>query len=280
MSTTNTTMVERVLEAIGIELDDEQRERLRKRRAWLRRGGPLLDFISANFLYILTLVAVAGVAGTAYFNYERSTYARDMRSIHTAIAQYPAHAPLRNLTLPILARYLPDAIEVIPGANGPGDTTSGLFFGGLLGDALPAYVYGGGGTTGEAIGASSARQLVLVAGDVNRPINETPGICVDLVRTVGPGVRSVQVRNAQGPIARAGGTTAVTSVAAGAMILAVQSTGGTWSTSGGGAATDEITFTKRRQAQTAALDTIGEDARIEAACNRAQQAIQVVYVFG
>ena len=105
-------------------------------RAAGRRGGPLLDFISADFLYILTTVAVVGVAGGAYATYERGSYSRDLRAIVTGIVSYGTHGKLRNMTLEDLDMVIPTGIEV--------DVATGVtYFGGILGDGLPLRIYGG-----------------------------------------------------------------------------------------------------------------------------------------
>ena len=155
----------------------------------LRRGGPLLDFISANFLYILTAVAVLGVAAGAYATFERNSYSNDLRSIMTSIIQYAsAGKRLNQMTFNDLRRVVPPNIDV--------DTADGMvYFGGLLGDGLPMYIYGGEDDFAE-LGAGSQRQLIMVVGDANTAANDSEGVCISLARTVGPAVKLIQLKTA------------------------------------------------------------------------------------
>ena len=153
----------------------------------LRRGGPLLDFISANFLYILPAVAVLGVAAGAYATFERNSYSNDLRSIMTSIIQYASTGKrLNQMTFNDLRRVVPPNIDV--------DTAEGMvYFGGILGDGLPMYIYGGRDAF-AALGAGSKRQLVLVVGDNNTAANDSEGVCISLARTVGPAVKLIQLK--------------------------------------------------------------------------------------
>ena len=264
----------------ALDTIDQPTTRREEQRRWMRRGGPLLDFISANFLYILTAVAVVGIAAGAYNSYERNTYSRDMRSIQTSIAAYTSQGKLKNLTWGVLDDYLPPNIEV--------DSTTGvLYFGGLLGDALPLRIYGGSATApAPALGAGSDRQLILVAGDKRQsPVNESSGICQDLTRTVGPGVRTIQLRSMA-----AGNTQTATKTGTDALSGADRcrhkgadgalSADVTWTA---GSATEALTFTKRKQdasaAKTETLNTIHENTEIVDACDD-DVLLQIVYIIG
>ena len=144
---------------------------------WSRRGGPLLDFISANFLYILSAVAVIGVASGAYANFERNSYSNDLRAIQTTFVQASTHASLASLTWGRVPALLPPSITL--------DADVGrIYFGGLLGEGIPMAVYGGdsGVATAVALGAGTVRQLVLVVGDTNTPANEDSAVCIALAR--------------------------------------------------------------------------------------------------
>ena len=185
-----------------------------------RRGGPLLDFVSANFLYILTTVAVVAVAAGAFLAYERHTYSRDLRTVMTTIASTTtAGARLNTITWTQLAGALPANIPVVE--EGTAGSGTGLIeFGGLLAGGLPLRIYGGNDNANyPQLGAGSARQLILVIGDTNNPANDSAGVCQDIARTVGPGVRTVQLlTNADDPPATAlfaGGVIAATPVPTG-----------------------------------------------------------------
>ena len=232
-------------------------------RAAGRRGGPLLDFISANFLYILTTVAVAG---GAYATYERGSYSRDLRAIVTGIVTYGTHGKLRNMTLEDLDMVIPTGLEV--------DAATGVtYFGGILGDGLPLRIYGGT-STHAALGAGSSRQLVLVIGDGNTPANDSSGICTDLTRTLGPGVRTVQLTDGDTtPTATSTGTATIVSAAVVADVM---------DATGANAGTDasaNLTFTRNPRAATLPLNEIHENDNVVDVCE-ADAAVQIVMVVG
>ena len=242
-------------------------------RAAGRRGGPLLDFISANFLYILTTVAVVGVAGGAYATYERGSYSRDLRAIVSAIVAYGTHGKLRNMTVDDLAVALPSGIDV--------DTANGVtYFGGILGEGLPLRVYGGKAAHAK-LGAGSNRQLVLVIGDSSLPANESSGICVDLARTLGPGVRGVQLFTAQAPAAASAISTTTSALSATEVPDATfKKDPGTVPDPPTSAAGLTFTRTARTSPVTTALSEIHEDDRVVALCGNANDALQIIMVLG
>ena len=241
-----------------------------------RRGGPLLDFVSANFLYILTTVAVVGVAAGAFLAYERASYSSEMRTIHTAIANYAARARLRTLRADRLDEILPADLEIVAGI---------VYFGGILGEGLPLRLYAGGaaGTPFDEYGAAENRRLILLAGDPTTPVNQSAGVCEDLAKTIGPGVTTLQIRTAVDPpdyaadVATSGAAYSATAATTDVII-----TSGDDAWDGDDSTADSLTYTRRARGASPvslALSTLSQDDRIADAC-ATDFPIAIAYVMG
>lgn len=253
-----------------------------------RRGGPLLDFISANFLFILLTVAVVGVAAGAFLAYERSTYASGMRVIQTTITQHAANNGLRTLTPRVLRELLPTTMDI--------DNASIVWFGGVMAEGLPLRIYRGGPTTGTGAAhfplysADTERRMILLVGDATYPANEAASVCEDLAKIQGPGVSTIQIRTAPGTaLAPAAAATSTPAARDGTRYATVEATpdvlaasdNNTWA--GTGTTADSITFTRRARGATTpasfAIADLPREPEVGNAC-AADQAIAIAYVLG